>query len=88
DLPDSSADGGMFDFNLCMKRGVQAFEKGHPERAAALGMVAMGWTNEEIGEALERKSGATREYLSQCRKVLEKFIGHCRELLNPAAHRT
>lgn len=88
DHPDPDSDGRNFDFNLCLKRGVHAFEAEHPDRADAIRMTAMGWTTEEVAVALERNAGATREYLSQCRKVLEKFIAHCRDLLVPAHHDT
>jgi RNA polymerase sigma-70 factor, ECF subfamily len=88
ETPDPNADGRNFDFHLCLKRGVHAFEAQHPERAEAMRLTALGWTTEEISEALERNAGATREYLSQCRKVLEKFISHCRDLLAPSHHDT
>jgi hypothetical protein len=38
----------------------------------------------EIAGILERSEGATREYLSQCRKKLEPFLQVCRELLQHA----
>jgi hypothetical protein len=42
---------------------------------------ASSWSIAEVAELLERNPGATREYLSQCRKLLRPFLEPCRALL-------
>lgn len=54
----------------CVQRAWRAFAADHPERADALGRaVVEGWTTAELADALHKNLGATREYVSQCRKL-------------------
>ena len=53
-----------------------------PDRARAIGfLVIEEWSVEDIARALGRTPGATREFLSQCRKKLRPYIEDCLELL-------
>ena len=66
----------------CVKIAKIAFEKDHPERAKAIELSAIeGWTIKELAVFLDRSEGATREYLSQCRKFLKPYTEPCREYL-------
>ncbi|MFN5166653.1 MAG: RNA polymerase sigma factor [Pseudomonadota bacterium] len=65
----------------CVSRGLEAFGAQMPERALALTLQMDGLSIAEIGERLGRTAAATKEYLSQCRKKIQPFIGHCAELM-------
>lgn len=66
----------------CVQRAFSAFARRFPERAEALRRVALdGWSIEDAAQFLQRTNGATREYLSQCRKKLKAYLDPCRELL-------
>lgn len=65
----------------CFSRGYGKFVKMDPDRAYALSLVVNGYDTKKISGFLNRTEGATREYLSQCRKKIEAFLLPCRELL-------
>lgn len=65
----------------CVTRGLESFAERAPERAFALTLLMEGLSMEEIGARIGRTPGATKEFLSQCRKKLEPYVSHCRELL-------
>lgn len=53
----------------CFERCWRRFEAMAPEHATVIGWIAAdGLTNDEIAALLERTPGATREFVSQCRK--------------------
>jgi RNA polymerase sigma-70 factor (ECF subfamily) len=53
----------------CFQRCWQEFERVAPRHAAVIAWIAQdGLTHEEIATLLERSPGATREFISQCRK--------------------
>ncbi len=66
----------------CVSRGFGEFAKTDPERARALSLVVEGYDSKKIASFINRSEGATREYLSQCRKKVEEFLLHCRDYLN------
>ncbi|MDG1144819.1 MAG: hypothetical protein P8N92_09120, partial [Burkholderiales bacterium] len=66
---------------FCLNRGLTRFMKEEPDRASSLEMLAEGRSITEISAALGRSIGATKEYLSQCRKKLKPYVQHCYELL-------
>ncbi len=67
----------------CVQRQMQSFEKDHPERAWAVRQVKLeGWSIAELAAHLGRTEGATREFVSQCRKRLMEYLAPCRELLS------
>lgn len=65
----------------CVQAGLKAFGAQYPERQLCLFLQMEGATVEEIAAQIGRKPGATREFLSQCRKKLEPFVSRCRELI-------
>ncbi len=64
-------------FQLCWRR----FEEAAPAHAAVIKwIVEDGLSNEQIGELLERSPGATREFISQCRKRARLHLAQWYEL--------
>jgi len=77
--PDAAPPGGVDD---CVQQGIVRFGADFPDRARAITfLVIEEWSVEDIAHALGRTPGATREFLSQCRKKLQPYIEHCIELL-------
>ncbi|MDW8469038.1 MAG: RNA polymerase sigma factor [Burkholderiales bacterium] len=77
--PPREAGSGLED---CVRRAFAAFAARYPERAEILARVAFdGWSIAEVAAMLRRTPGASREYLSQCRKKLREFLEPCREYL-------
>jgi len=66
----------------CVELALKEFEVENPDRAFALLMQMEERSIAEISSAIGRSLGATKEYLSQCRKKLTPFVHHCFELLN------
>jgi RNA polymerase sigma-70 factor (ECF subfamily) len=65
--PDSEAARAQLDD--CFQRCWRRFEAASPSHALVIAWIAEdGLTHEEIGELLGRTPGATREFISQCRK--------------------
>ncbi len=71
-------DGSMGD---CVSKGFQEFAKTQPDRAYALSLVVDGYDSRSIAKFINRTEGATREYLSQCRKKIEEFLAPCKQYL-------
>ena len=66
----------------CVRAAFAAYGAASRDRAAVLALVAFeGWTIDDVAAMLRRTPGATREYLSQCRKKLKVFLEPCREFL-------
>ena len=65
----------------CVAAGLAAFAKRVPDRVYVLTLQMEGNSIEEIASRIGRTVGATKEYLSQCRKKLQPFLEHCVELL-------
>ena len=68
----------------CVDRGFAEFAKKFSERAHVLSLVMEGFDTTHIAAAIQRSPGATREYISQCRKRVEEFLRPCREYLSAA----
>jgi RNA polymerase sigma-70 factor (ECF subfamily) len=65
----------------CFARCWQRFESAAPEHAAVMTwIVEDGLSNEEISELLGRTPGATREFISQCRKRARRHFAEWYEL--------
>jgi RNA polymerase sigma-70 factor (ECF subfamily) len=82
--PDAEPDETAEAHNLrdCVRRGFRRLEAEQPERAACLRWVVNdGLSMEQIAHLIDRSIGATREYLSQCRKKLRDYLIHCREFV-------
>ena len=77
--PPAHALGGLDD---CVRRAYATFADAYRDRAQVLALVAFeDWSIEDVATMLKRTPGATREYLSQCRKKLKTFLEPCREFL-------
>ena len=62
----------------CVKRGLAAFSAKFAEYAHVLERVVVDdWGYDELAQYRGCGAGAAREYLSQCRKRLWQFVGHC-----------
>ena len=70
------------DLEDCVRRAYAAFAAAHEDRAQVLALVVYEeWDISDVAAMVRRTPGATREYLSQCRKKLRPFLEPCRELL-------
>lgn len=66
----------------CFDRGYGAFAEAYPQCSEVLDKVVhLQWSVRDVAQFLQRTEGATREYLSQCRKKLKRFLEPCRDLL-------
>lgn len=66
----------------CVKRHSAEFANAHPDRAQILSWLTSDQLKiSEIAEILDRSEGATREYISQCRKKLRIFLEPCRRFV-------
>lgn len=65
----------------CVARGFREFAKIEPDRARVLSLIVDGYETRKIASLINRTEGATREYLSQCRKKVEEFLVSCRDYL-------
>jgi RNA polymerase sigma factor (sigma-70 family) len=72
---------GLDDVSRCVDGAMAEFEKDEPDRAYALILQMEDKSIDQIANVIGRSVGATKEYLSQCRKKLAPFIQHCLELL-------
>lgn len=69
------------ELNACFQRCWERFQVAAPAHAAVIGwIVDDGLTHEEIGALLGRTPGATREFISQCRKRARQHFSEWREL--------
>lgn len=67
----------------CFDHGFSRFAQAHPQRAQALqNVVEHQWSVRDVAHFLGRTEGATREFLSQCRKKLREYLEPCREFLS------
>ena len=64
----------------CIRKGFEEFKEQHPQRADALELFAQGYMHAEIAPIINKTPGATKEFISQCRKIVDSFIGHCKEI--------
>ena len=66
----------------CVRRGFERYVRVAPECAEAImRVVADGWTYDELASWRRSTQGATREYLSQCRKRLAEYVQPCFDAL-------
>lgn len=62
----------------CVKTRFSLFAKKHPDRAQSLALLVLKDIDiPDLATILDRTAGATREYLSQCRKMLRPFLEDC-----------
>lgn len=67
----------------CYNGAYKEFSKEEPERALAISYVVSEFDTRKIAGLINRTEGATREYLSQCKKKFEKYLMHCRDYITP-----
>lgn len=67
----------------CVQQAYAAFSTAYPDRGNCLSLLVTDeLTTAQIAQVIGRTEGATREYLSQCRKKLQPFLERCRWLLS------
>ena len=64
----------------CVQEQLAKFREAEPKRAEVMGFIIDGLSPEEIGRIIGRPYGATREFMSQCRKKFKLFIEICNEI--------
>jgi len=70
------------DIDDCVRKAMASFAAANSDRAKVLKLVAFeGWSIEDVSAMIKRTPGATREYISQCRKKLKEFLEPCRTFL-------
>jgi RNA polymerase sigma-70 factor (ECF subfamily) len=68
------------------QRGFDRFAQAHPEHATVLRwIVEDGLDNAAVEQLLGRSPGATREFISQCRKKARPFLAEWHALVGAAA---
>lgn len=67
----------------CVRRAFGEFARHYHEGAEALMRVVLdGWEYDELAVFLARTPGATREFISQCRKRLREHLEPCLEMVD------
>lgn len=66
----------------CVRKQFALFAKASPNGAYALTLQMDGHDIQYIAGAINRSLGATREFLSQCRKKIESFLLPCKDYLS------
>ncbi len=79
--PSPAVCGTVPDVDACVRDGLARFRAEDPDRAYVLELQMEGFPIDEIAARVGRTAGATKEYLSQCRKKISPFIKHCTEFL-------
>lgn len=67
-------------YRLCVAKALKKFEnevKNASDCLQVLTLKGEGWSIEETAKKIGRNPGATREFLSQCRKKLEPYMQPC-----------
>tara|TARA_B100000035_G_scaffold315463_1_gene336561 strand:- start:25052 stop:25624 length:573 start_codon:yes stop_codon:yes gene_type:complete len=64
----------------CIRKGTEKFKEEYHNRYYALELFAQGYSHAEIAPLIDKTPGATKEFISQCRKIIDTFIGHCKEI--------
>ena len=64
----------------CVQEQLAKFREDEPKRAEVLDYILLNKGTEEIRLIIGRSYGATREYMSQCRKKFRSFTEICNEI--------
>ena len=64
----------------CVQEQLAKFREAEPKRAEVLDYILLNKDTEEIRLIIGRSYGATREYMSQCRKKFRSFTEICNEI--------
>ncbi len=66
----------------CVTQAFERFAADYPARAEALRLLHLEqWSVAEVAAYIGRTTGATKEFLSQCRQVFKPYLQPCLELL-------
>ena len=80
-IPQPDSEAGRAQLDACFQRCWRKFEAASPSHALVLAwIVEDGLSHDEIGELLGRTPGATREFISQCRKRARLHLSEWYEL--------
>jgi RNA polymerase sigma-70 factor (ECF subfamily) len=81
-VPTPHAEAQAREHQETFRRCWQAFERDCPAHAAVIGWISEdGLGNEDIAQLLGRTPGATREFISQCRKKARVYLAEWYELV-------
>jgi len=70
----------FYSLHDCIREAFHRFAKVHEEKSEALRRAAIeGWSTVELANFLGRSPGATREFISQCRKSFKPYAQVCKE---------
>ena len=64
----------------CIQEQLAKFREAEPKRAEVIELLLKEFNTEEIRLIIGRSYGATREFMSQCRKKFKPFIEICNEI--------
>ena len=66
----------------CIREMTEKFKEEYPDHHYALSLHVEGYSHEDIGVMLRKKrtQGATKEFISQCRKKIHLFLKRCDEM--------
>lgn len=79
--PVENSSGAEESVESCVLNGIKQFKEKEPDRAVAILMQMNKKSISEISAAIGRSVGATKEYLSQCRKKLAPYLVDCHDLM-------
>ena len=69
----------LVDVSKCLEQAWANFENDFPERAYVIEQQVEGYSIEEIAIKIERSDAATKEFISQSKKVKDKYLKKCKE---------
>jgi RNA polymerase sigma-70 factor (ECF subfamily) len=69
----------LVDVSKCLEQAWANFEHDFPERAYVIEQQVEGYSIEEIAIKIERSEAATKEFISQSKKVKDKYLKKCKE---------
>ncbi len=69
----------LVDVSKCLEQAWANFENDFPERAYVIEQQVEGYSIEEIAIKIERSEAATKEFISQSKKVKDKYLKKCKE---------
>ncbi|RDH84095.1 MAG: hypothetical protein DIZ80_08155 [endosymbiont of Galathealinum brachiosum] len=66
----------------CVTQALDDFSKDHHDRAEVVRLATIeGWSSDELAKFIGRTLGATREYISQCKKRFNVYLQPCKDYL-------
>lgn len=85
DMADFAADQSKIEAETledCVDQAFECFSNDHNERAEVLRLASIeGWSTQELSEFIGRTLGATREFVSQCKKKFAEYLVPCKEYI-------